>query len=194
MTRLLATTAVCLVLAAGELSGQAIMTGEATATAQLAEGLTLIKNDDLRFGAMISPGTAGTVVVAPSAAGTPTYNGITGLPGGTSAALFTAAQTNPGNMHFWISLPQQISICFGACTPATSMLVDAFTAQNASGPALNPNCVAVGAAIAGGPKGQCPDVKLNDPHPFYVGARLNVGANQSPGMYAGSFNVTVHSF
>lgn len=180
---------------AGEVVAQTTVTSQTTASAQIAAGLTLIRNADLDFGAMISPSAQGTVRIAALAAGTPTYTGITGVPSTTSAAAFSAAQTNPGNTHFWINLPQQIYICNGACTPTTRMLVNAFTAQSAVPPALNQAaCVSVGAAIAPGPRGQCPDAKRDSQFLFYVGATLTVPAAQGPGLYSGTFNVTINAF
>jgi hypothetical protein len=146
-------------------NAQNTATESATATATIHQHLSLVKDVDLAFGGIITDTDGGTVVIAATSAGTPTYTGLpTQLSTTTTASKFTAS--GQANATFAITLPTSISINDGA---SHSMIVDNFVASDGiTGHAL-----------------------VSSTNEFYVGATLNVGAGQEAGSYTGTFPVTV---
>lgn len=130
-----------------------------------------IENDrDLRFGNIVPSSALGTVIVTPagarSRAGGATF--IPSLPGIFSSAQFTVY--GQANAAFTITVPAN-NIVVLTKSGGTDMKVRAFkhNLTSTSSRKIGP----------GGSK------------VFTVGATLNVNANQNPGMYTGTFNITV---
>lgn len=155
-------------------SGQAMAASANTSTtggtvgAQVATPLQLVANAVLRFGAMASPQSAGTITVWP-------YNAVS-TTGGVTAASAIAQPTGQGPAHFnvtgnpgaqfLISGVYQVTISNGSATMTLGQFTTLGTAPiytlSASG--------------------------LSD---FYIGGTLNVAANQAVGNYSGTFPITV---
>lgn len=137
-------------------------TTSATATATVYVALTITKTADLNFGGLLPGAAAGTVTVNPD--GTRTGTGVT-LVGGSTFGAATFALSGQPNASYTIALPSSITITDGTNT----MTVDTFT----SNPSGTGQLDASGSAT------------------LRVGATLKVGANQPPGTYSGTFDVTV---
>lgn len=146
-------------------------TASATATASgtIITPIAISKSTDLNFG-NIASGTAGTVVLTPAVTAVRTPSaGITlpaGNPGTVTAAKFTVTGTSGYAYTFTVpTTSTTLTIQSGSET----MTVDHFTSN-------------AGTTITGGSV----DV--------YVGATLNVGANQKAGVYTSGtpFTVTVN--
>lgn len=139
------------------------VTGQARV--RIAEPARVYLIEDLRFGAMMQPPAAGTVTIAPNSAITSTID-VTAFPYSRGAARFLV--TGDPNRRFLFQLPNSMVITNGTAF----MIVDRFR-TNAVPPGLT--------------------ARLNTAGEFVldVGARLNVGANQQPGEYSGTFDLTV---
>lgn len=157
------------------------------ATAQAAPGNTRTESGDaevsvvdpigiqnvaeLRFGRMIQPATAGTLVISSAGAVTET-GGVTGnalstpqITNGRGPAAF--AVFGDPNRFFVVFLPNNIDISNGTAT----MRVDQFRGNT-------------------DPSGR---IRMSNTgySPLLVGGRLNVNANQQVGTYSGTFAVNV---
>ena len=154
-------------------------TGTGTATTVVVETLGLTNAADLEFGDIIPGATAGSVTVTPAGLRTST-GGV--IPVGTT---FQPAQFAGRGAR----RNQQISISFGAPSIIISkvgdatktMTVDNFTLAAPPSASLSP--------VAGGTR-----YRINTTNAIFdfpVGATLRVGANQSQGVYEGTFAVTV---
>jgi spore coat protein U-like protein len=162
--KLITLTAVAALAAASTLSAaQNTASASANATARIITPISISKTADLNFGDVVPSGVAGTVTV--TSAGVRSSAGGASLGNGTgvTAAAFTVS--GQASATYAITLPASTTITSGA----NSMTVDTFT-SNPSG---------TGALSAGGTQ------------PLAVGANLNVGINQAPGTYTGTFSVTV---
>lgn len=161
--------------------GQSSSTFNATASADIVQGIALQRTADLNFGDIAPSGLAGTVTVSPaglltSAGGVTPINNPANPP--QAAAYDVLLVGNAGNKKFWTQIPPNgtVTISNGFVTMALSN----FTANLA--------CAQTG-VVPPGP-GLCPQA----PNVLQVGATLSVGANQQPGLYSGTFNVTVHRY
>jgi Mat/Ecp fimbriae major subunit len=134
-----------------------------TATATVLQGLTLTNTAALNFGRIVNAVTAGTAIMSTGGVVSVT-GGVTAAPaGGPSTGNFTVTGTTGNAIN--ITLPgAPITLTSGANT----MTVTAFT--NSAG--ANP-------------------VAFTSPLAFRIGGTLNVGANQAPGAYTGTYSVTV---
>ncbi|MHB0969426.1 MAG: DUF4402 domain-containing protein [Thermoanaerobaculia bacterium] len=176
--------AVAMFIATAALSGTAIAQPSTTLSnipvaAAITDGIGIANTAPLAFGDMLQPTLAGTVTVSP--AGARTASGSITLLGSTVSAAGFFVDSNPGNRRFWVVVPSSVTISAGAAT----MTVTNFQ-TNVANPA---NCVTTGAP-APGPPGQCPNTSYN----LSLGGTLNVGAAQAPGLYSGTFSVTVNRF
>jgi len=125
--------------------------------------ITLGKGTDLRFGELFVGGSPGTCVVSPL--GVRSSTGGVGLGGtySTGAATFTVG--GDPLAAFSVTLPGATTMTSGV----DGMTVNGFTSDPDGAGQLD----AVGIQT------------------LTIGATLNVGANQAPGDYSGSFSVTV---
>lgn len=121
--------------------------------------------EDLRFGAIIQPAAAGTVTIAPNSSITSTID-VSSFPYSRGAARFLV--TGDPNRRFLFQLPNSMVVTSGTAF----MVVDRFR-TNTVPPGLTARLNAAGEYV------------------MDVGARLNVGANQQPGQYSGTFDLTV---
>lgn len=136
------------------------------AAAPAEAAISLTKNADLAFGDLTSGATTGTVKITPAGARSRT-GGVTVLASTWGAASFTVS-TPSGSRNYTIVLPGSATLTSGG---GFTMTVNTFTSTpNGSG------------KTNGGTLQQT----------LTVGATLQVGANQQPGTYSGTFLVTVN--
>jgi len=131
-----------------------------------AAAIQITNSVPLAFGNLISGSTSGTVKVSSSGA-TTTTGGVVAFGGGSAPASFTIS-IEKGNPNYSILLANSASLT----GPGGSMLVDSFESTPGNGGHIRP------------PTG------FQD---LTVGATLHVAANQTAGIYSGTFNVTVTS-
>ncbi|MEI6851874.1 MAG: DUF4402 domain-containing protein [Bacteroidota bacterium] len=139
-------------------------TANASASARIVTPLEIMKTVDLAFGNIAAGPSAGTVTIATD--GSRSGNGgITLIEAGNVNSAAQFAIVGYPSATFAISLPVSIDITNGTST----MAVDNFVSDLGAASTLDGNG----------------EAGLN------VGATLNVNAGQEPGLYTGSFDVTV---
>lgn len=165
----------CAALIAQPATAQTIV-ANAGAQAVIVEPLALVKIADLNFGRMAARPTAGTVTVNPNT-GACTVTGPILHVGGCHFAEFGGQGVR--RMRVRIQLPTTITLTGPG---GATMTVSALTLG------LAPDLT----QLPGSPGNPRYEIASNSGiFVFRVGARLNVGANQAPGVYTGTFNVTV---
>ncbi|MEI7660825.1 MAG: DUF4402 domain-containing protein [Bacteroidota bacterium] len=134
------------------------------ANATIKTAITLSAVNPLEFGRMAVTGIAGTVLLTPAGAPTPTnvqlLSGIT-----RTAASYTS--TGEASANYAISIP--LSPITITLSPGNTMTVGSFVCSKGATSTF--------------------DGTGNDA--FTVGGTLNVGASQLAGAYTGTFNVTI---
>ncbi|NJM51198.1 MAG: DUF4402 domain-containing protein [Sphingomonadales bacterium] len=136
--------------------------------------LSFINYEDLNFGKIIPATTAGTVTVATNGTRSTNNANIILVGADHQAASFTGQGT----------FNQRVDISLGANTiqitgPGAPMTVQTFTIGSTPSVVLTTTPLRFRIASASG-------IFI-----FTVGARLNVGANQAPGKYSGTWNITL---
>ncbi len=165
------TIAVCLIAFSAGAFAQVSAT--ATATATIVAPITITKDFDMNFGNVVTSAAIGTVLLVP--AGTRTAGGgvsfMATQPGTVTAASFTVG----GSAGFTFSITLPVS-------PAEDVTIDDNAAHTMTVSNFTSNPTPTGTIGGGG------SVTLT------VGATLNVGANQFPGVYSSDtpFSVTVN--
>jgi spore coat protein U-like protein len=151
-----------------------------TVRVSVATSTTLSKTGDLHFGSITPSGTAGTVTVSP--AGVRTSNGGVILAGGSPTAASFSGQG---------SRNQQIRITFDILGATLNRTIGgaSMTANNFIAQGLLANGLAPLGSSGTGQRFRI--AATSGAFSFTVGARLNVSANQAPGAYVGTFDVTV---
>ena len=133
---------------------------------QAMAGLTLIARDDLVFGRYAtSVNQGGTVTINPATGGKSVTGSVYDF-GGTHQRADFEIEDGSDDATVVITLPSQITIT----APGGSMTVDTFTSDPSGTAVLDEQG-----------EGQ-----------FYVGATLNLSANQAAGNYTGQFTVTIN--
>ncbi len=145
---------------------QASASSTITASVTLIEPIQITKSVDLDFGNLIGSSSTGTLTLDPN--GIRTVNGVqisNAVPGDVTAA---EAIVTHSNNNYSISLPESFTL-YNSGNPDQFLLINRFTVQPL------PNAGDEGSDI------------------IKIGATLNLGANQLPGLYTNStgFNVTV---
>lgn len=146
------------------------------AQAAIVEPLALLKLQDLRFGRMAVSPTAGTVTVNPNTGACTVTGGVIST-GSCGYAEFGGQGVR--RMRVRIQLPTTITLTGpgGATMVANNLTLG-----------LAPDLT----QLPGAPGNPRYEIASNSGiFTFRVGARLNVGANQAPGIYTGTFAVTV---
>jgi len=142
-------------------------TESVTASATIIGPISLVKDADLNFGNIAAGNLAGTVGLAASATGARSALGGVTLPavtGSFNAAKFTVG--GEGDRAIAITLPtSDIELAKGT----DKMILKTFLHDAGTSPKLTSNVLV-----------------------FYVGATLEVKANQPSGAYSASFDVTVN--
>lgn len=136
--------------------------------------LSFINVDDLNFGRIVPSATAGTVVLAPTGTRT-ANNGIVLVSNTHQPARFAGQGT--ANQQVAISISASTILING---PGASMVVRNFTIGSTPTAILGttPQRFTIGSATG--------------IFAFPVGATLDVGANQSPGVYTGTWDITLN--
>jgi hypothetical protein len=148
----------------GATSAQAATnSASANANATIVSAVTITKNTDLNFGTAVSGASAGSVVIAPTAAGTQLCTTVICTGGGNTSAQFTLA--GAATYTAVMTIPATATLTSGANT-MTATLSNSLVANK---------LVLTGTAA----------------DTFYVGGSLAVAASQATGSYAGTFTVTV---
>jgi hypothetical protein len=136
-----------------------------SAGGQVVTPIAISKTQDLQFGKFIA-GTGGSLTIAPADAlgHVPAVTGtvVTNATFAAAASPASFTVTGESGAAYSITLPSSATLTHGA----DSMTVDSFLSD-------------AGGAITGG------SVVVN------VGAKVTVASGQNPGVYAGSFNVSV---
>ena len=147
--------------------------GQGQAEAIVLRPLSFFKVGDLDFGDIIASGTAGTVRVAPDGARTR-----------TGGATLAGSGGEPARFAGLGSFNRQVNISLGANSiwitgPGTRMRVRDFEIGSTPTAILStsPTRFRITSALGN--------------YNFPIGATLEVGANQAPGDYSGSFTVTL---
>ena len=139
--------------------------------------LSFVIDDNLDFGTIVRGTTAGTVTVTPTGTRTQT-GGVTLINGGGhKPALFAGQGT----------FLQRVEISLGASSisltgPGAPMQVRDFVLGSTPTAVLTTTPLSFRIAA------------LNGVFSFPVGATLDVGANQAPGVYSGNWSITLNYF
>lgn len=138
--------------------------------------LSFVIDDNLDFGSLFPSTVAGTVVMAPSGART-ANNGIVLVGTGHTPATFAGMGTN--NQRVDVSLGSNSIFITG---PGTRMRVRDFVIGSTPTAVLStvPRRFRINSATG--------------VFAFPVGATLEVGANQTPGTYTGTWSITLNYF
>ncbi len=151
--------------------------GQANGRAEIAvlRTLSFIKIDDLDFGNIIAGPTAGTVTVSPF--GVRTTTGPVTVVGGAFQQAQFGGRGAP-NQNLAISMTTN-TVTLRRATGTQTMVADTFVIGSTP---TQPLTTTVRQFVIGSATGV---------FQFGVGARLNVGANQAPGVYTGTFRITL---
>lgn len=159
----------------------------ATTRATIVAPLTLVKQQDLVFGRIAARSTAGTVTVD-QITGQCSVTGAIVVVGDCQFASFAGMGTK--NMNARISL-NAVSNLTG---PGQPMVLDNIQLGTNSTISFsgNPNANGRGVGLTQGNGNQRYSITTNSGiFVLNIGGRLNVNANQAPGLYTGSITVTV---
>jgi hypothetical protein len=172
---LLLTAAVSVPLPAAAQQANALMRTQIHPTA------TLQNDADMDFGDIIPSGSAGTVVMTPSATPTCTASASLVRSGPCKAAEFTGTAFAGADLR--VRRPNGNSITLARAGGGT-MTVTTFTFGSTA------------PTVYLGNPGNSPNHRFrvdaaDGSYRFYVGGTLNVGANQLPGIYNGTFQIDV---
>lgn len=158
-----------------------VATATGSSTAVVVAPLSLVKVQDLNFGRIAARPTAGTVTVNVNTGGCTVTGGLIHQ-GACQFAEFAGQGTR--RMRVRIQIPTTVTITGPG---GATMLVDTMTLGTA------PDLVFIGGNGNGLGNGNR-RYEITSPtgiFTFRVAGRLNVGANQAPGVYSGTFPVTV---
>ncbi len=151
--------------------------GQANGRAEIAvlQTLSFIKIDDLLFGNLIAGPTAGTVTISPFGART-TTGPVTAIGGGFQQAQFGGR--GAPNQNLLISMNAN-TVTLRRSVGTQTMIADTFIIGSTPTQPLSTTARQFRISSSTGV------------FQFGVGARLNVGANQAPGSYSGTFRITL---
>lgn len=137
------------------------------ANAEIKTAIALTEVNPLEFGKLAVTGTAGTVLLSPAGAPTPTN---VQLLSGTTRTAASYTSTGEANTTYAITIPTSaVTITTGGGGAGNTMTVDSWVCS----------------------KGATSAFDITGADTFTVGATLNVGATQNTGNYTGTFNVTI---
>ena len=168
---------IALLTCAFSLSPLSAETDTAEAEVLLVTPLSLINDGNLNFGRIVSSNAPGTVTVSPSNA-VSSSGGATPI-SGTSNARFYGYGSYNGIVALWLSQNQIQIVRSGG---SETMTVRNFTIGSTPPTTLstNPRYFRIGA--------------VSGFFSFTIGGTLDVSANQEPGSYIGTFNVTIEYY
>jgi hypothetical protein len=155
-----------LLLAAPSQLRAAVPPSQPHGSAIVLKPLSLIKKTDMDFGKLITSAAAGTATIDPVSGAVTTAGGLTAVPGATTAAAFVGAGSRKA--------PVIIRIPKNPITLTRSGGTETLTLTNWT---------------LDGPTTRL--IAANEAFQFKVGGQVAVAANQVPGTYVGTFDVTV---
>lgn len=172
----------CLMLAPTTASAQtpAVVTATATGRATIVAPLTLIKIDDMNFAKIAPRPTAGTVVLDPATNVCTTTGAILQI-GSCQAANFAGMGARRMTVRF------QVTSTVNLTGPGQPMVLDTMVVDT------SPDLTFIGGNGNGLGNGNR-RYRIDSPSGIFtiqVGGTLRVNANQAPGIYTGTFNLTV---
>jgi hypothetical protein len=175
-------------LAAPAARAQNIADAAGHAQAVIVAPLTLIKVADMDFGKILPSAAAGTVTINPVTHACAAAGGVTSYGNACRAAVFAGMGKNPFKARVTMSNITQLT------GPGAAMTMDTFIVGSNSTIAFtgNTNAQGNGNGLLNGGGNQ--RYSINGPagiFTFNLGATLHVNANQTPGIYTGTFAVTV---
>ncbi len=168
-------------LAAAPAQAQAV-SARGTAQAVIVEPLGLVKIQDLRFGRMAAGTTAGTVTVDPTTGACSVTGGVISF-GGCGFSEFAGQGVR--RLTLRIQIPTTITLNGPA---GATMVVNNFTL----GTAPDLNYIGGNGNGLGNGNRRYQITSASGIFTLRVAGRLNVGANQRPGVYTGTFTVQVN--
>lgn len=184
---LLAALLCALVPEAAMAQTRAKVTRTAPARAAVLSPLSLIKTADLNFGRIAARPVAGTVTVDPTTSAC-TYAVVSGL-GNCSAAKFSGRGAVGGSVRIGLVSTTNLT------GPGQTMVLDTIKVSGLAGAIFtgNGNSNGQGLGLTQGNGNQRFRIGgLGGIFDFAIGGRLNVNANQAPGIYRGTVTVTVN--
>lgn len=140
---------------------------QSAAAAIVLKPLSLIKKTNMDFGTLIASAVAGTATIDPATGAVTTSGGVLRASSTTSAGIFMGAGSR--NAPYQIRIPKN-PITLTRSGGTETMTVSTWTLD--------------------GPTNRM--IGANEAFQFGVGGQLTVAANQVPGTYVGTFDVTVH--
>lgn len=146
-----------------------------TANAVVVRPNTLVKTDDLDFGSLISGSTGGTVTINPTNNVRSATGGVTPVSSGAHRAAF---QGTGGILFITVTGSNSVTLtrAGGGAAPMTATLTRAMTTSGGGITLLGPSVTLLPSGV----------------QTYYVGGTLTVPANQPPGDYSGTFQLTVN--
>jgi hypothetical protein len=159
-----------------------------TAQAVIVEPLSLIKIRDMDFGKIVASPAAGTVTIDPMTSACSVTGGVMSVGNECRAAMFVGMGRHPFRARVTMSNVTQLT------GPGTAMTMDAFVigANSTISFTGNTNAQGNGNGLQNGNGNQ--RYTIDSPtgiFELHLGATLHVNANQAPGIYTGTFDVTV---
>lgn len=163
---------------------------DATGTAQavIVEPLSLTKVRDMDFGKILPSAAAGTVTIDPVTNACSNTGGATSFGNACQAAVFAGMGRHPFRARVTMSNITQLT------GPGAAMTMDTFIIGSNSTITFTGNTNSQGhgnGLVNGGGNQRYQIQNSNGIFTLNIGARLNVNANQTPGIYTGTFSVTV---
>lgn len=158
------------------------------AQAVIVERLTLVKVADMDFGKILASPAAGTVTINPVTGACSTTGGATSYGNACRAAMFVGMGRNPFRARVTMSNITQLT------GPGTAMTMDTFEigANSTITFTGNQNSNGNGGGLQNGNGNQRYNINSSTGiFELHLGATLHVNANQAPGVYTGTFSVTV---
>ena len=152
---------------------QVTLTGN-TAGATLVTALTITNTTPLNFGVIAIPATAGSVTLSTAGLRTPT--GCTIVASGTQKTVAKFDLTGTAGATYSFTLPSSITVTKVSSTE--TMTIDNFVVN-----------VDAAGEVAYGSIGTC--TLTSGASSVLVGGKLNIGASQVLGVYAGTYTVIV---
>jgi len=152
---------------------QVTLTGN-TAGAELVTALTITNSTPLHFGVIAIPATAGSVTL--STAGLRTATGCTIVASGTQKTVAKFDLTGTAGATYSFTLPASITVTKVSSTE--TMTINTFVVK-----------VDGASEVAYGSIGTC--TLTSGASSVLVGGKLNIGASQALGVYAGTYTVIV---
>lgn len=162
--------------AAGALAGAPAFAANTagTSSAVVVRPNTLVKVDDLDFGTIATSPAAGTVTVSPATGARSGSGGVTLVGAASQRAMF---QGTGGLLFITVTGDNNVTLTrAGGGGTMTASLVRAITTSGGGVSILGSSATLLPSGV----------------QTYYVGGTLNVGANQAPGDYSGTFTLTVN--